>query len=162
MVGIAIASIGITSLCVANANSFSITRAHKEILVANQCLQQRTEQYSAATWTQITDPTAACNLLGQVPVNGLAPASSASLLPDQTETITISAYPPVTPAVTPLVVSRDSSGTTTIVSQPPAGFYLRNALSVRIDFRETWTSNQGRRPRMRECSTVVALGGLLH
>ena len=154
MVGVSIAAIGITGLCVANANSLSIARAHRELLIIDQCLQQRTEQCRTASWAQITDPAGISDLLSQSPVG------TASLLQSRSEKITVSAYPPVTPPVAPIVVTRDATGTTTVVSQPPAGFYLRNALAVRIDLQETWASAQGRRTRVRETSTVVALGSL--
>ena len=154
MIGTVIAATGITALCVASADCLGITRAHKEVLVANQCLQQRAEQYRAAGWPQLTDADNVRALLAQPTVND-------GILAGQTEKITVNAYPPVTPAVTPIVVTRDASGTTTIVSQP-AGYSLRDAVAVEIDFQEAWTSAQGHRTRSFEASTVVALGGLVH
>lgn len=157
MIGTVIATIGILALCVANADCLSITRAHKEVLVADQCLLQRIDQYRAANWQQITDSSSAATLLNQAPL-----AANYNVLQNQTETVTISAYPPVTPAIAPVVVTRDPTGLTTVLSQPPLTFNLRYATAVRIDFLETWTSVQGQRPRSLQMSTVVALGGLLH
>ena len=122
LIGTAIAAVGISGLCVANANCLGIARAHKEVLIADQCLQQRSEQYRSATWSQLTDAASVTAMLNVQPVNYTTP------LDGQTETITVSPYPPVTPPVTPLVITRDATGTTRIVSQPPSGFYLRNSV----------------------------------
>lgn len=156
IIGAAITTVAISGMCLASANCLKVARAHRELLIADHCLQQRTEQYGAASWTQITDPNGVSVLLAQAPV------ANAPALQDQTEKITIAAYPAVTPAVAPIVVVRSLDGTTNILSQPPAGFSLRNALAVRLDFQETWTSAQGRRVRIRESSSIIALGGLLH
>lgn len=154
MIGTAIAATGITALCVASADCLGISRAHKEVLVANQCLQQRAEQYRAAGWPQITDANNVQALLAQ-------PTANNGVLDGHTEKITVNAYPPVTPAVTPIVVTRDAAGNTVIVSQP-SGYSLRDAVAVEIDFQEAWTSAQGHRTRSFEASTVVALGGIVH
>ncbi len=158
LVGGAIATLGITGLCVANANCLSIARSHREVLIVNQCLQQRAEQYRAANWRQVTDPNSALALSQNPPAS-----ANYSALQDQSETITITPYPAVTPpTVIPLVITRDATGVSTIVSQPDLTFNLRASAAVRIDFLESWTSAQGRRPRTRSTTTVIALGGLLH
>lgn len=154
MVGSALAAFGLIGLYVASSQCLSTTRAHREILTAEHCLEQRTEQYRAATWTQLTTASGVQGLLNVAPVNDAA-------LGGHAERITVSAYPAAVPAPSPIVVTRDAGGNTAVVSQPPAGFYLQNASAVRIDFRETWTSLQGGRSRSRETSTVVASGGLL-
>ena len=151
----AIASTAIAGLCVANASCLGIARAHKEVLVADQCLQLRIEQCRAATWTQLTDGNNVSNILAQ-------PSGNDGSLQGQIETISISPYPDVTPTVAPLVVNRDATGARSLLSQPPVGFSLRSAVAVRIDVQESWTSAQARRTRQRAASTVVALGGLLH
>ena len=154
MVGAAIAALGLISLYVANSQCLGITRAHREILTADHCMEQRTEQCRAATWTQLTTTGGVQALLNIAPVND-------DSLGGHTEKITVSANPTVTPPVSSIVVTRDASGNTAVVSQPPAGFYLQNSASVRIDFQETWISAQGGRTRSRETSTVIASGGLL-
>ena len=118
-------------------------------------MQQRIEQFRAASWTQVTDATNASTILAQ-------PSANDGTLQAQTETITISAYPAVTPAVAPISVNRIAAGGTTILTVPPVGFSLRSATAVRIDIQESWTSAQAGRTRQRAGSTVVALGGLLH
>ena len=155
LVSAAIASTAIAGLFVANATCLGLARAHKEVLVADQCLQQRVEQFRAATWTQVTDTGNASTILAQ-------PSANDGTLQSQVETITISPYPVVTPTVNPITVTRDPTGLTTILTQPPVGFSLRSATAVRIDVQESWTSAQARRTRQRTASTVVALGGLLH
>ena len=153
MVGTAIAASGLIGLYVANSQCLGITRAHREILTAEHCLEQRAEQCRAATWTQLTTASGVQALLQVAPVNN-------SSLGNHTERIAVSANPAVVPPVASIVVTRDASGNTAVASQPPAGFYLQNSSSVRIDFQESWTSAQGGRTRSRETSTVVASGGL--
>ena len=153
MLGTAIASLGIAGLCVANAQCLRIARAHRETLTASYCLQQRAEQFRAANWTQITDPVGVSGLLNTAAVND-------DSLGSHSENVTVTPYPAVSPAVAPISVTRDPTGAVTVNSQPPAGFALRNVLSVRIDFQESWFSSNDR-PRSRESSTVITYGGLL-
>ena len=154
MVGVAIAAFGLIGLYVANSQCLGTAGAHREILTAEHCLEQRTEQCRAATWTQLTTASGIQALLSIAPVNDGA-------LNNHNEKITVSANPTVVPPVSPIIVTRDPGGNTAVASQPPSGFYLQNSASVRIDFQETWTSAQAGRIRSRETSTVIASGGLL-
>ena len=154
MVGVVIAAFGLIGLYVANSQCLSTARAHREILTAEHCLEQRAEQCRAAAWTQLTTASGVQALLTIAPVNDGA-------LNNHAEKITVSANPAVVPPVSPIIVTRDPGGNTAVASQPPSGFYLQNSASVRIDFQETWTSAQAGRLRSRETSTVVASGGLL-
>ena len=153
MMGTAIASVGIAGLCVANAQCLRIARAHREMLTADHCMQQRIDQFRTANWTQLTDPAALGALLSVTPVNDDALANHA-------ENVTVTPYPAVSPAVAPMSVTRGATGAAAVTSQPPTGFILRNVTAVRVDFQENWTSADGR-PRSRAASTVVAFGGLL-
>ena len=155
MVGVAVATFGLTGLYVANSQCLGTARAHREILTAEHCLEQRAEQGRAAPWTQLTTALGLQTLLQSAFVND-------DSLSNHTETITVSAYPTVSPSVPlplPLAVTRDASGNTAVTSQPP--YNLQNSAAVRIDLQEGWTSAQGGRTRSRETSTVVAFGGLL-
>lgn len=154
LISAALASTVIAALCMANAACLGLVKAHKETLAVTQRLNERIEQFRSANWSQITDAKQVQTLVAQT-------STESSFLTDHVEQVTISTYPPVVPDVAPIKVSRSANGQTSIVSQPPSGFSLRNALAVRIDVRESWTSRQGKRPRLRESSTVVALGGLL-
>ena len=153
MLGPALASLGVAGLCVANAQCIRIARAHREIVTADHCLQQRADQFRAANWTQITDPIGLGTLMA-------APLVNDDALSNHAENVTVTPYPAVSPAVAPISVTRDPTGATMSNSQPPAGFILRNVAAVRIDLQETWSSNNGR-PRSRQSSTVIAFGGLL-
>ena len=157
VLGTAIASVGIASLCVANAQCLRITQAHREILTADHCLQQRIDQFRAANWTQLTDATAVGALMS-------VPAVNDDTLSNHTESVTITPYPavisPVTSPAKPVTVTRDPTGKTTVTSQPPTGFILRNVTAVQINFQEVWSSNGGR-TRSRGGVTVIAFGGLL-
>ena len=154
VVGTSIAVIGIAGLTLANGNCLSIARAHRELLTADHCLQQRADQFRGAGWSQITGASGVQSLLNVAAVNDDSLAS-------HVEQVTVTAYPAVVPAVAPIVVTRDATGNTTITSQPPAGFILRNSAAVRLDFEEDWASSSGNRPRSRQTSTVIAFGGLL-
>ncbi len=152
MVGTAIAALGLIGLYVTSSQCLGTTRAHREILTAEHCLEQRTEQYCAATWTQLTTPAGVQALLNIAPVNDAS-------LANHTERITVSAYPAVSPDPHPIIVTRDANGNTAVASQPTGSFNLQNSASVRIDFQEAWNAAQGGRSRSRETSTVVANGG---
>ena len=152
MVGTVIAAFGLIGLYVTSSQCLGTTRAHREILTAEHCLEQRTEQYCAATWTQLTTAAGVQALLKTDPVND-------SSLANHTERVTVSAYPTVSPPVDPIVVTRDANGNTAIGKQPAGKFNMQNSAAVRIDLRETWDSAQGGRSRFRETSTVVANGG---
>ena len=154
LVSTSIAAISIAGLCVANANCLGIVRAHREMLVADQCLQQRIELFRSANWSQVTDASSASTVLN-------TPSANDGSLNGQTEMITISPYPPVQPAVVPIALIRNTDGTIGTLSFPPPGFSLRSAVAVRVDLQEAWVSAQGGRRRVRSASTVVALGGLL-
>ena len=115
MIGTIIAAFGLIGLYVANGQCLSTTRAHREILTAEHCLEQRTEQCRAATWTQLTTTSGVQALMNVAPVND-------DSLNNHTEKITVSANPTVTPSVSPIAVTRDPSGNTAVASQPPSGF----------------------------------------
>lgn len=155
MIAAAITVMGLIGLCVANANCLGMARAHREIVMADQCLQQRTEQFRAANWKQLTDAASVCALLNNPPITN-------GQLNGQAEQVTINAYPPVIPPPAPIIVTRSTGATSSVLSSLPTGFNLRNVTAVRIDFQEAWTSAQGARTRVRQTSTVIAIGGLLH
>ena len=135
--------------------SLGVLRAQRETIAANFLMQERLELLRANGWAQVSDAeTLRQQVLGQ-------PAAQEEFLSAFRETITVSAYPPVSPPPPPLRVERRSDGTATILSQPPAGVSLRESLAVRVDLRVEWTSRQNRRARVREISTVIAGGGAL-
>ena len=137
------------------STAMGVLRGQHETIAANILLQGRLDQLRAGGWSQVTDPeNLRQNILGQA-------SPQAAMLPSIHETITVTAYPPVTPAQMPLVVERASNGTTTVLTQPPASFSLRKVLAVRLDVHVDWKSGQNSRKRTRETSTVVSVGGLL-
>jgi hypothetical protein len=128
-------------------------KAQKETAVASLCLQHRLEQIRSANWTNITSAAAVRGLLN-------APVPGADVLPAHEERIKISIYPPPNPEPTPISVVRNATGTV-LIESAPAGTALVKSLALRVDVRESWTSGQGGRRRVRETSTVVALGGIV-
>lgn len=136
-------------------SSHSVRRLHaqKETASVNLCLQQRVEQVRAATWTQIVTAEGIRKML-------TAAVPGSEKLPHLDETITVSVYPPPDPLPTPIAVLREEDGTVRTLSEPADGS-LTNASLVRVDFSESWKSGQSMRPRLRETSTVIALGGIV-
>jgi len=137
------------------STSMGVLRGQRETIAANLLLQGRIDQIRAAGWSQVSEPeTLRQNILGVASPQG-------PMLSAVHETVTVTAYPPTSPAQTPLLVERTTDGTTTIVSQPAAGFSLRKVLAVRVDVHVDWKSAQNSRTRTRETATVISLGGLL-
>jgi prepilin-type N-terminal cleavage/methylation domain-containing protein len=155
MLATSILAVGFAGLWAALGQCLSISRAHMETIAATECLTQRVEQARAAGWSAVLT---ASGISAQV-LN--LPAANAAALPNLQEQVTVAPYPPLTPAPTPIVVTRSASGTVTVVSQPPSGFDLRATLAVRVDFSLTYRDHQNARQHTRQESTIIALGGLL-
>lgn len=137
------------------STSLGVLRGQRETIAANLLLQGRVEQLRAGGWAQLTDADGLRqNVLGYA-------SPQAAALPNIHETITVTTYPPVSPAPTPLCVERNSDGSTAVVTQPGSGFSLRRVLAVRVDIHVDWKSKQNGRKRVRETSSVISLGGLL-
>jgi len=154
MVGASVVAIGFIGIWMALAQCLNVARAHRETIAATECLMQRAEEARAVGWASLTSASGIQNNIFNVP------PANATALPNLQETISVSIYPPVTPAPLPLTVQRNSDGTVRVVSQPPAQT-LRSILAVRVDFSVTWKNAQSGRQRLRQISTVIALGGLL-
>jgi type II secretory pathway pseudopilin PulG len=155
MVGVSVAAIGFMGAWLAVGQCIAIARAHRETISATECLLQREEEARAVGWTNLTSAAGIQNNIFNNP-----PANTGAL-PQMQETITVSSYPPLTPTPTPTVVQRALNGIVTVVSQPSGGFSLLSLTAVRVDFTVTWTNATTQRPRMRQVSRVIALGGLL-
>jgi hypothetical protein len=150
MMAASLAAAILGALATASSICFGMVRAQRETVASNILLQERLEQLRAGGWAQITNVTA---LRDQVLAR---PSTQEPLLPGLQQQITVSAFPSVAGA--PLQVQKLPNGTSSITS---AGISLANRLAVRVDLRVQWTSRQNRRPRSREISTVVSVGGLL-
>ena len=149
----AIVALFLGSLFVLNSTGIGVVKAHRETAAANLCLQERVEQARAANWTEITDATWIKDQILQ------APAPASSLLRNLEEQITVSVYPPPAVAVAATTVRRRSDGQVDIVSRMSAPT-IAGLQTIRLDFRDTWLSAQNSRTRVRETSTVFALGGI--
>ena len=155
MVAACLCALILASLATAASVIMGTVRAQRETVACNLLLQERLEQLRAGGWSQITDgPTLRDRVLA-------SPSTQEPLLGALRQRITVTTYPPVTPAAQPLQVEKLETAAPQITSQPPSGFSLRNRLSVRVDIRVEWVSGQNRRPRLRETSSVICLGGLL-
>lgn len=154
LVALCIVSIGFVAVWSSAGQCLQLARKHREYLAATEALMRRVEDSRAAGWgTVVSAAGIKANILQ-------SPAVDAALLPGMVERITVTPYPAVTPAPTPIVVQRSANGTVQIISEPAAGLYLRSLLAVRADFRVTWTSSN-QRSRTREASTVIAVQALL-
>lgn len=155
MVATALVALLFSTVAATHSTVTGTLRAQRETIAAGLLIQGRLEQLRSGGWARITDATVlAQQVLGQA-------SPQAIFLDDLRETITVSTYPPLTPAPAPLQIERRADGTTAIVSQPPGGFSLRELLAVRVDIHAGWRSRQNGRSRSRETSTVISVGGLL-
>jgi hypothetical protein len=155
LVAMCVMSIGFAAVWLGAGQCLQMARTHRETIAATETLLRRVEDCRAAGWSTVTSASAIqSNIL-------CSPVTAGDMLPGAEEQITVTPYPAVSPAPTPIVVQRHANGTVQIVSEPTAGLYLRSALAVRADFAVTWTSGPNQRSRRREASTVISLQGLL-
>jgi type II secretory pathway component PulJ len=155
MVSLTLLALGYAGISMTNTACLHVVRRQRETVAAGQLLQERMEQMEAAGFSNITDAT---QIAGRV----LSVVSAHSkFLGTAHELIRVSTYPAVVPAAAPIVVERWSNGTLTVTSTPPPGISLRNFLAVRVDVHVDWMAGDNARPRSREMSTIIAVGGLL-
>lgn len=155
MVAACVMAIGLIAVWTAAGQCIRLAQAHRETIAATETLMRRVEDCRAAGWnTVVSADSIKSNLLQTAAADG-------GYLNNVEEQITVTPYPPVTPAPTPIVVQRHANGLVEIVSQPAAGLYLRSVLAVRADLQVTWTSGQNQRKRQRNFSTVISMEGLL-
>lgn len=152
MIAVSVVALSLGALFATFSASAGLAASQRQTAAATACISGRFEQIRAGSWAQITSPEAVQQFILDTP------AASAEYLPQLAEQITISEYPPSNPPATPIVVRRGSNGTVEIVSRPSGGTLL-SKLVVRVDVRSTWVGTGGR-TRVRESSTVVALGGI--
>lgn len=155
LVALCILAVGFAAVWTAAGQCLQMARAHRETIAATNLLLQRVEDCRASGWNTIVSASAIRDDILY------AAATDASSLPNVSEEITVSPYPPVSPAPVPIVVRRKSDGTVQVVSQPSDGLYLRSILAVRADFEVTWTSAQNQRLRRRNASAVISVQALL-
>lgn len=155
IISMGICSFGFAGLSAVSLHCSRALAVQRETVAANQLVQERLEHVRAGGWSQVTDVNAVRDrILG-------ATCSNVDALPCARERITVTPYPAVSPAPSPLCVERAADGSINTVSEPPAGFSLRKTTGVRVDVHVEWISHQAPRVRVREVSTVVALGGIL-
>lgn len=133
-----------------SARNVLLVKSGKETVSATVALQERMENLRAGAWTDVTDANYIKTILTTT-------AGAAGNLSSFAEQITISAFPVVSPSPTPIVVTRNSAGTVTIVTSNST---LSAQSSVRADFRGTWLGPPNGRTRVREISTLVSNGGI--
>ncbi len=155
LMALCVIAIGFVAVWTSSGQCLQLARAHRETIAATETLFQRVEDSRTAGWNIIVSGEG-------IRENILAvKADQAGWLPELEEQITVTPYPPVTPAPVPIVVQRHANGVVEIASEPPPGLYLRSILAVRVDFSATWKSGQNQRRRRRETSTVVSVQALL-
>jgi prepilin-type N-terminal cleavage/methylation domain-containing protein len=123
----------------------SVVKSVKEFGAANRAVRDRVEQIRRSNWTTTTSSTALRDLV----VNDI-PASS-DAIPSGIETLTISAYPPSSPAKTPIVIER-RDGAARVVSDNPL---LYDEPTLLVTDRWKWNATFGNRECVREVATVV-------
>ncbi|MEP6669649.1 MAG: hypothetical protein ABJF10_10880 [Chthoniobacter sp.] len=155
LVALCVMAIGFVSIWMAAGQCIRLAQAHRETIAATETLMRRVEDCRAVGWNTIVSAQGIQADILQTP------AADGGYLTNVEEQITITPYPPVSPAPTPIVVQRHANGSVQIVSEPAAGLYLRSLLAVRADLQVTWTSGQNQRQRQRQNSTVISMQGLL-
>lgn len=155
LVALVIVAVGFAGTWMSAGRCLQLAKAHRETIAATETLLGRVEDTRAAGWSTIVSGAGIRDKI-------LATASAdAQWLPGLEEQITVTTYPAVIPAPTPIIVQRHADGTVQIVSDPAPGLYLRSILAVRADFSLTWKSGPNQRLRRRENSTVISVQGLL-
>jgi hypothetical protein len=155
LVALCVIAIGFVAVWTSAGQCLQMARAHRETLAATETLLRRVEDCRAAGWNTVVSASGIRENILQAAV------VDAGWLPGAEEQITVTPYPPVTPAPVPIIVRRLANGTVQIVSEPAAGLYLRSILAVRADFLVTWKGTQNQRPRKRETTTVISAQALL-
>lgn len=155
MVAAVIMAIGLIGVWTATGQCIRLAQSHRETIAATETLMRRVEDCRASGWnTIVSGDSIKADILQ-------TPAADGGYLNNLEEQITVTPYPAVTPAPTPIIVQRHANGFVEVISQPSAGLYLRSLLAVRADIQVTWTSGLGQRKRTRVFSTVISLQGLL-
>lgn len=155
MVAAGLVAMVMASLATTSSVCMGMLRSQRETISSSQLLNERLEELRSGGWTQVTSGASIRDSVLNTP------SSQAAYLNGIVETITVTTYPAVTPAQTPLKVTRPEIGAPVINSEPVGEFSLRNFTAVRVDLRVQWKSKQYGRTRSRETSTVISLGGLL-
>ena len=130
----------------ANSRGLNMLRCSKETIHASKVLQERLETIRTANWTEVTDSATIRAFYDSAPT-GCA-------LNGRSEKITLTPWPPA--AVTPLVVTRGTTGLTAIVTDNDD---LVDQYAILATVQVSWKSANNR-VRTRETATVIANGGL--
>jgi hypothetical protein len=152
--GAALVAVFFIALFLINSQCLYYSNCSRELLTASGVLQTRMEQLRNCHWSQVTASSGSyvsgSNVLGTA-------APGASLLSTPVEVITIDSYPvpqaSATPAATPIQVTRNSNGTTTVNSTNSA---VANGDMAAITIQLTWNTAPGARSRKVALSTVWA------
>jgi hypothetical protein len=134
-----------------NALNIKTVRAGKETVAASLVLQERLDHLRNTKWIKVSDATYLQSILNTA-------SASSTALPQLTEQMTVSAYPPSSPAPTSAVVTRAANGATAILSSNPA---LAKLPMVRADVTISWQSTPRSKIRTRTLSTIIAEGGIV-
>lgn len=149
MVSLGLVALGFAALFSIYSSAFPLLRKQQDNIAATLCLHERLDRVRFLSWPALTDS-------GRLPQElfATAPASGVTL-PGLVEEITVSIYPPSTPAAASIKLRRQADGNVLLISSA----LLTSAQMVRVDLRATW--QQGRATRTRELSSVVAYGGMV-
>jgi hypothetical protein len=155
LIALCVMAIGFIAVWTSAAECIRMAQSQRETIAATETLMRRVEDCRAAGWNNVVSAESIqANILQ-------TPAADGGYLGNIEEQITVTPYPAVTPAPTPIIVQRHANGVVQITSEPTAGLYLRSVLAVRADFQVTWTSSHNQRQRTRQNSTIISLEGLL-
>lgn len=145
MVAIVIAAGGFAALSALGGQCVYMIDSGRELISAQQVLQNRVEQLRNLPWTQLTSSSFLANN-----VLNTAASQNASYLNNLSETISVNAYPT---AVSPAINLTASNGAVTTNSTNSA---IAQGALCRIDVTESWTAGRNGRARSISTSAVQA------
>jgi prepilin-type N-terminal cleavage/methylation domain-containing protein len=132
----------------------SQNRSQQETASASYAMEQAFEDLHGAGWSNLTNADSLRTLMSNLDTRRLSDLREPSVK------VTVSAYPPLNPQPSPVIVERGANGSCSILSVGSTAS-LRTMLAVRVDVRLSWISANNSIPRYREVSTVISLSGLL-
>ena len=146
MVAIVLAAGGFAALSALGGQCVYMINSGKELISAQQALQNRVEQLRNLPWTQVTSSSYLANN-----VLSTTPSQNGSYLNNLSETISVNAYP--TPSPSPGIKLTVSNGAVATNSTNSA---IAQGTLCRIDVTESWTAGRSGRARSISTSTVQA------
>jgi Tfp pilus assembly protein PilV len=149
-IAIGVLGIGLSGVLATYSTAMQRVRSGRQTLLASESLAARSEQIREAGWKMITDSAyVAGSILNTAP-------GAAAVLPQFAEEVIVAEYPPATPPVRPVVVTRSATGAVAVKSSNPK---LAEASLLSVRLRGTWLGPKGAAAEM-ETAFITARNGV--